>query len=433
MSKGKVTRPEPARLRIVADETPPVSLKSLIGETAPRKKRSIDRFRNWLIAAGALAVVGLLAWFYFGQGEAYIYTTGKVTRGDLTVMVTATGTVEPISRVDVSTAISGIVRKVNVDYNSVVRSGDILAELDLSTLNASVAGAEARLVAANANAARAQVAADAAATILSRQASLHERGIVSVQALEDAQQAKAANAAALAAAEAEVLVAQADLQQATTNLSWATITSPIDGVVLTRNVDVGSTVAASFQAPVLFSIAGDLKQMEVRVDVDEADIGSVSVGQPATFTVDAYRNRTFPAEIKSIRFVSETVNDVVTYKALLRVDNTDMSLRPGMTATADVVVNKVTQALLVPNAAFRYVPPQESSGGGFLFFRAPNMNAVTSVDEPSGGARTVWVMRDKVPTSVDIQVGATDGQNTEVVSGGLAEGDEVIIDAVAAE
>ena len=429
MSKEQAPRQEPARLRVVTEE-PPTPLKALLGEAAPSRKRNA-RYRYWIIAAAALAAAALAAWYYLGRGDAYEYSTGKVARGDLTVMVTATGTIEPIAKVDVSTAISGIVDKVNVDYNSPVNSGDVLAELDTRTLSASVEGARARLAAAHANAAKAQLAAKAAILTFDRQATLRERGVVSLQSIEDAQQAKDTSAATMQAAEAEVLVAEADLQQAVTNLAWATITSPIDGVVLTRNIDEGSTVAASFQAPVLFTIAGDLRQMEVQVDVDEADIGSVAVGQAATFTVDAYRNRTFQARIKSVRFVSETVNNVVTYKALLEVDNTDMALRPGMTATADITVKRIEQALLIPNAALRYTPPAQDESRGFLFFRAPNMDTLTTAEKP-GSARTVWVMRDKVPTAVEIEIGETDGQETEVLSGDLRVGDEVVTDAVAA-
>lgn len=432
MSTEKAPRPETARLRVVTEEAPSVSLQNLIGEASPRNRGKLGRYLKWLVAAALLVMVGALAWLYLGQGAAYSYVTGKVVRGDLTVVVTATGTVQPIARVDVSTAISGIVRKVNVDYNSVVQKGDVLAELDTSTLMASVAGSKARLAAAKANVARAKLSADAAQTTFERQATLHERGIVSVHAIEEAKQARDSTVAALQVAESEVLVSQADLEQAATSLAWATITSPIDGVVLTRSIDEGSTVAASFQAPVLFSIAGDLREMEVRVDVDEADIGNVAVGQAATFTVDAYRNRSFAAEIKSIRFVSETVNNVVTYKALLSVDNNDLSLRPGMTATADITVKEVDGALLVPNAALRYTPPTTSEGGGFLFFRAPDMSTVTTAERP-GGSRTVWVMRDKAPTAVEVVVGESDGQSTQVLSGELSEGDEVIIDAVSAK
>jgi HlyD family secretion protein len=372
---------------------------------------------------------GVAIWFYFGQGDAHTYTTQKIVRGDLTVVVTATGTVQPTAQVDVSTAISGIVREVNVDYNSGVHLGDVLAKLDTDTLNANVASAKARLVAASANVAKAQAAMDAAAATYERKAALFERGVISEQIIEDARLNLQANTASVDAAKAEVLVAEADLQLVSTNLGWAIITSPIDGVVLTRNVDEGSTVAASFQAPVLFSIAGDLKEMEVQVDVDEADIGSVSVGQASTFTVDAYRGRSFPAEIKTIRFVSQTINNVVTYKAILQVDNSDLLLRPGMTATADIVVKTVESALLVPNAALRFTPPEDKGGGGFLGIFAPP-DAITQADVP-GGARSAWVMRDGVLAQVPVEVGATDGQKTELLSGDLKEGDEVVTDAVA--
>jgi HlyD family secretion protein len=257
---------------------------------------------------------------------------------------------------------------------------------------------------------------------------------MSTQTLEDTHLAMAAAAAALKAVEAEVLVADADLKLAETNLAKTQITSPIDGIVLTRDINEGSTLAASLAAPVLFSIAGDLKRMEVQVDVDEADIGNVAVDQPATFTVDAYPDRTFPAKITDIRFVSETINNVVTYKALLEVDNAELLLRPGMTATADIVVNTVRDALLAPNAALRYAPPVEESSGGGLFsmFRPPNRDSANTADLP-GGSRTLWVMRNKTPVDVTVVTGATDGQNTQLVSGDLAEGDAVIVDAVAAD
>jgi HlyD family secretion protein len=429
MSMEKVTPPEPARLRVVSNRQADVSLRSILGEEAPRRKRGFARALRWLVGALAVVAAGFAIWFYFDQGDAYTYTMQKIVRGDLTVVVTATGTVQPTAQVDVSTAISGIVRKVNVDFNSKVRLGDVLAELDTDTLKANVASAKARLIAAGANVAKAQAALDAAVAVYQRKEALFERGVASAQVLEDARLNVQANGAVVEAAKAEVLVAEADLQLVSTNLGWATIISPIDGVVLTRNVDEGSTVAASFQAPVLFSIAGDLREMEVQVDVDEADIGSVSVGQASTFTVDAYRGRSFPAEIKTIRFVSQTVNNVVTYKAILQVDNSDLLLRPGMTATADIVVKTVKSALLVPNAALRFTPPEDTGGGGFLSIFSPP-DAVTQPEVP-GGARSAWVMRDGVLTQVPVEVGATDGQKTELLSGDLKEGDEVVTDAVA--
>jgi HlyD family secretion protein len=386
-----------------------------------------------------LAVLGLAAaayfvWQYFGQTGNYTYISEKVTKGSLTVTVTATGTVQPVALVEVSSEISGIVRKVNVDYNSPVKKGSVLAELDKSTLEASAASARASLAVANANVAKAKVAANAAASVYERQLNLFERKVISKQAFEDAENGVATAHALLQAAAAELLVAQANLQMAETSLSRAVITSPIDGVVLTRSVDEGSTVAASLQAPVLFTLAVDLSQMEVQVDVDEADIGGVKIGQLATFTVDAYRNRSFPAEITDIRYVSETINNVVTYKATLNVDNAELLLRPGMTATADIVTEKYDSALLVPNAALRYTPPAVSDGGGGIFdiFRPPDMDAATTA-EPTGTTRTIWVLHNALPAKVAVEIGASDGQNTIVTSGEVTEGEDAIVDAVAAE
>lgn len=419
---------------LATNSAPTPSLRDVIGDAAPQTARLGGHMWRWILIAAGLVAAGYFGWAYFAQGSGYDYTTQKVTRGDLTVIVTATGTVQPISRVDVSTAISGIVRKVNVDYNSIVYRGDVLAELDADTLQAGVASARARQVVANANVAKAKATADASIATYERQSALFERGVMSTQTLEDTHLAMAAAAAALKAVEAEVLVADADLKLAETNLAKTQITSPIDGIVLTRDINEGSTLAASLAAPVLFSIAGDLKRMEVQVDVDEADIGNVAVDQPATFTVDAYPDRTFPAKITDIRFVSETINNVVTYKALLAVDNAELLLRPGMTATADIVVNTVRDALLAPNAALRYAPPAEESSGGGLFsmFRPPNRDSATTADLP-GGSRTLWVMRNKTPVEATVVTGATDGQNTQLVSGDLAEGDAVIVDAVAAD
>ncbi len=236
--------------------------------------------------------------------------------------------------------------------------------------------------------------------------------------------------------EAEVLASEADLQLAEVNLGKAKIVSPIDGVILTRSVDPGATVAASLSAPVLFTIAGDLKKMELQVDVDEADVGQIAVGQKATFTVDAYPDRTFPAVIEQIRFASEVVNNVVTYKAVLSVDNADLLLRPGMTATSDITVEAVKDTLMVPNAALRYAPPQAEGRGGrgiFSLFRPPRLprSGGGGDSKLTGTQRRVWVLRDSHPAPVVIQVGSSDGQFTQVTSGELTEKDAIITDAAA--
>ncbi|MBB3133925.1 multidrug efflux pump subunit AcrA (membrane-fusion protein) [Rhizobium pisi] len=227
-----------------------------------------------------------------------------------------------------------------------------------------------------------------------------------------------------------MLASEADLQLAEVNLAKAKIVSPIDGVILTRSVNPGATVAASLSAPILFTIAGDLKKMELQVDVDEADVGHIAVGQKAKFTVDAYPDRTFPAEIEQIRFASEVVNNVVTYKAVLSVDNADLLLRPGMTATADVTVEAVKDTLMVPNAALRYAPAQaERRGRGIFGLFGPPRQRRDSGPALTGAERRVWVLRDGRPTPVVIQVGSSDGQFTQVVSGDIKEHDALVTDA----
>ncbi len=267
--------------------------------------------------------------------------------------------------------------------------------------------------------------------------SLVKSSVSTQQSLEDATYKYQSAVAAKQINEAEVLSAEADLQLAEVNLAKAKIVSPIDGVILTRSVNPGATVAASLSAPVLFTIAGDLRKMELQVDVDEADVGQIAVGQKATFTVDAYPDKTFPAEIEQIRFASATTNNVVTYKAVLSVDNANLLLRPGMTATADITVEAVKDTLMVSNAALRYAPPEAGSRGGrgiFALFRPPRMGPRGNAgggETLTGAKRRVWVLRDGVQVPLIIQVGSSDGQFTQVVSGELKENDALVTDATA--
>lgn len=408
------------------------ALKAILGAPAGRRPRG-RLLRRLAIGLVVLVVAAVAVWFFFGRsGAAYVYTTDKATTGDLTVTVTATGSIQPIEQVDVSSELSGRVKSVFVDYNSRVKTGDVLAELVTDTLEVNVDSARAKLAAANATVAKLQAVIAQMKNVLDSKKVLVDRNVSSSQELIDAQANYDAAIAAVDAAKAEVDAAEANLRLAETNLTKAKIVSPIDGVVLTRSVDPGATVAASLSAPVLFVLAGDLAKMELRVDVDEADVGQVKIGQKATFTVDAFPDRVFPAAIKDVRFVSETVQNVVTYKALLSVDNSELLLRPGMTATADIVVNEVQNATLIPNAALRYAPPTtDASGGGFLFFRAPRMTPMTNA-EPTGHGRTVWVLRDGVPVSVTIEIGASDGSRTAVRSGDIKPGDALIVDATKA-
>jgi HlyD family secretion protein len=401
----------------------------------------VDRRRRWsrrfIAAALVIAVAASAGYVYYGSGgDEYSYTTQPAKRGDLTVVVTATGSVQPTEQVDISSELSGIVRDVNVDYNSEVISGEVLAVLDTNKLEADVKRSRAKLVSAKANVTKANADLLSAQTSLERLKSLVRSSVSTQQSLEDASYKFESAVAAKQINEAEVLSAEADLQLAEVNLAKAKIVSPINGVILTRSVNPGATVAASFSAPVLFTIAGDLRKMELQVDVDEADVGQIAVGQKATFTVDAYPQKTFPAEIEQIRFASATTNNVVTYKAVLSVDNANLLLRPGMTATADITVETVKDTLMVPNAALRYAPPEATSRGRgiFVLFPPPRIgrSRANAGGETLGGAkRRVWVLRNGVQVPLIIQVGSSDGQFTQVVSGELQENDALVTDSTA--
>ena len=389
-------------------------------------------------AAIVLLAAGLYAAWTLGGGQAAVrYVSAPAARANLTVIVTATGTAQPTNKVDVSSEVSGTVRRVLVDYNSAVKTGQVLAELDADKLQAIVQNSHAKLAAAKARVAEASATIEEKRGEYERKQALSERQVTSVHDLAVAKAAHERAIAAHANALAEVRVAEADLRLNETNLGKATIRSPIDGIVLVRNVDPGQTVAASLQAPILFTIAEDLKQMELQVAVDEADVGKTRVGQTATFGVDAYPDRKFPARIRDIRFGSETVQSVVTYKALLTIDNSELLLRPGMTATAEIVVNQVETALLVPNTALRFTPASQTNQPQTSFLRRllpgpPAFRAPSKPDE-TGPNRTLWVLRDGAPAAVAVTIGATDGRRTEILKGELAAGQAVIVDTAAAK
>lgn len=395
---------------------------------------------GWLVVAAILALGAYAFWSLNTTRAAVTYTTEPVTHGNLTVVVTATGSAQPITQVNISSELSGTVRKVLVDYNSTVKAGQALAELDMDKLKATVESVRAKL-----DAAKARVA-DAVATIEERLREYdRKKALISRQAAtdRDLEVAKSAYDRAVAqhrSAQADVAVAEADLRLNEINLTKACICSPIDGVVLKRSVDPGQIVASSLQAPVLFVIAQDLRHMELQVDVDEADVGKVKVGQAATFSVDAYPDRKFPATIRDIRYGSETVQGVVTYKAVLSIDNSDLMIRPGMTATAQIVVQQVQDALLVPNPALRFSPPTtrgNTQGGNFLQMLLPRPPSATmrppSKQEEGGANRRVFLLRNGTLAAVPVVIGATDGRRTEILKGDLVADQNVVVDAVTAK
>lgn len=394
---------------------------------AARKPR-----RRWPWALALAAVVaGVGGWLIWGsEGASTVtYRTDAVVRGALTVTVTATGTVQPVTEVDVSSELSGRLAEVNVTYNDKVAVSQQIARLDDTKLRAQVANSEASVLAARAQVASAQASMSEAKDNLDTQTQLDRRGVTSRTSLTTIKATYDRAVAQLEIARADLSVAEANRDLNRADLDKAVIRSPINGVVLSRDAEVGQIVASSLQAPVLFTLAQDLSVMQLLVDVDEADIGKVKVGDKASFTVDAYDGQEFPAEITQVRFAPETTDNVVTYKAELAVQNPDGLLRPGMTATATIVVDQVAETLTVANGALRYAPPvvaeTTSSGGGLLGLILPSRPASTR-GKASGEA--VWVLRDGAPVEVAVKRGASDGSRTAVTSDALQEGDLVILD-----
>jgi HlyD family secretion protein len=392
------------------------------------------------LQAVALAVVVAAAgWWLLAPGAddgAAAWRSVPVTRGDLLVSVSATGNVAPTNQVDVGSELSGIVAEVLVDDNDAVRKGQVLARLDTSKLRNAVSRAEAALLAARAGVEQAEATTRENGANLARLREMHARSggtLPSATDLDAAEAALARSVANEAAARAGVAEATAALQSAQTDLAKAQIRSPIDGVVLARRVEPGQTVAASLQAPVLFTLAEDLAHMKIEVAIDEADVGRVQAGQQATFTVDAWPNRTYSAQLARVSFGSQTTEGVVSYEAVLSVDNSDLSLRPGMTATATIAALERRGVLLVPNAALRFTPPDTSAAPqasivSRLLPRPPPQARKVAGNNRRHGEQQVYRLVDGVPQPLAVTVGETNGRLTEIAGGDLAEGDEVLVE-----
>ncbi|ACM21860.1 efflux pump, RND family, membrane fusion protein [Geotalea daltonii FRC-32] len=405
--------------------------------------RSAGRFsRGWLWLAGALIVVAAVAIFFLRPGDkstAPRYQTEPVDVGTLVVKVSATGNLQPTNQVDVGSELSGIIDRVFVDDNGQVKRGQVLARLDPAKLQDAVAKSRASLAAAEAQVLQAQATTAEARAALARfrQVAQLSGGKVPSKAEMDSAEANLKRAEANeASARASVTQTRANLQSDETNLSKASIRSPINGVVLARKVEPGQTVAASFQAPVLFTLAEDLSKMELQVDVDEADVGQVKVGQKATFSVDAWPGRKYDAVITRVGYGSQKKEGVVSYLTVLQVANDDLSLRPGMTGIAEITTLVHDNALLVPNAALRFTPSttgtrQKKSGSsvmGVLMPRPPRQ--APKVLATSTGTPKVWVLLNGQPAAIDVKTGATNGRVTEILSGPLKSGMQVITEAL---
>ena len=411
---------------------------------------------RWPLAA--LATLIVVAWGGFvlwnrPAKDAQQYAEQALKRGDLAVNVTATGTLQPTNTVEVGSELSGTIAKVFVDYNDTVKKGQVLAVLDTSKLLQTIDKSRAALAAKRAAVAQVRATLKEAEITLARQEEVHRasNGKVPSATELDSSRAKVERARAdLDAAQASVTEAAATLSANETDLSKATIRSPTDGVVLTRSIEPGQTVAASMSTPVLFTLAEDLAAMELIVSVAEADVGQVRDGQKAQFNVDAFPGKNYPATIRQVRFGSKTVDNVVSYQTVLTVKNQDLSLRPGMTASADILVRERKDVLLAPNTALRFKPPatQEKSSGGvvsMLLPRPPGGRQPAKATEsgrrqasaPDEGGQaltraTLWVKTAEGGIkSVNVLAGASDGKFTEIRSRELKAGDSVITGMVA--
>ncbi len=402
------------------------------------KKNKVKRRLGWLSALLLLSG-GIFIWGINQDSTTVRYKTQAVHNGELTIVVSATGNLQPTNQVVMGSELSGTVKSVEVDYNDKVSIGQVLAHLDTSKLSAQVLQSRASLKSAQAKVLQIEATikeTDTALERLQEVGRLSNNKALSQKDLDSALAALARARADYAGAQASVAQAEATLTLNLTDLAKTEIRSPINGIVLSRSVEPGQTVAASLQAPVLFTLAENLAQMELHVDVDEADVGKIQAGQQANFTVDAYPERRYPAEIIQVRFGSKTTSGVVTYETILKVDNSDLSLRPGMTATADITISKVIDALLIPNAALRYVPKEAETEVGArdrgsilskLMPRPPQRRAGKKKEGGGKSSQRVWTLVDNQPKAIAVKTGLTDGSSTEIVDSDLQPGMEIIL------
>lgn len=380
-----------------------------------RKRRSLA----WLVVAGLLLAGAAAAALKAGsRHRGDLYETQESQRGNLTVTVRATGTLQATTTVEIGAEVTGRILAVNVDANDRVTSGQVLAVIDDQELRAAVERESAQVAAADAAIDLAAVTAREMMARCERATQLKTKGVVSQEDLDTAAAAKDRALANLAAGKANATLAKATLRSAQSRLAKATIHSPIDGSVLSRLVEPGQTVTAGFQTPEMFKLAQDLRRMRLNVDVDEADVGRVRAGMEASFTVEAYPERKFASRVLSLHNEPKDSSNVVTYQAVLSVDNEEGLLRPGMTCTAAIISETRQGVLTVPNAALRFTPPSKQ--------RKPFEKSAGREDTVL--TRRVWVVQGDEPVEVNLQTGVTDGNMTEVLKGRLETGTPLLVD-----
>lgn len=400
------------------------------------------RIRGWILSSIILLLIlaaGAWVWRITHPSRAVTYRTLPVTHGSLVVTVTATGNLAATNEVEVGSELSGIVKTVEVDFNDRVKKGQPLVRLDDAKFKAAVMKSRAALASARAKLRQAEATRTEKEKILARYREsrrLTGGKLPSMEVLETGEAARDRAVAEVASARAAIDEAEAKLTEDETDLAKTIIYSPVNGVVLSRAVDPGQTFAASFQSPILFTLAEDLTRMELQVDVDEADVGQVREGQEAEFSVDAYPDRAFRARITQVRYGAEDTDGVVTYKAIMAVDNPDLLLRPGMTATADITVERLAEALLVPNEALRFTPPQrtEAPRRGIIQSLLPRPPITPrrqgGAEEADARRQRVHILKQGRPAPVPVTTGPTDGSFTAVVDGSLEPGQALVVEVL---
>lgn len=355
--------------------------------------------------AATLAALGTLAVVACSKKPATQYETTTVERGNISTTVTATGTIEPVTSVEVGTQVSGIVSRIYVDYNSVVKAGEVIAELDKTNLTSTLESQRANLTSA-------QSALQYQKANYERQKSLFDKGLISANDFEQAR-------LSYVQAEQQVTTARQSVKRAETDLGYATITAPINGVVLSKDVEEGQTVAASFSTPTLFTIAQDLTDMRVIADIDEADIGDVREGQRVSFTVDAFPNDTFEGNVTQVRQQATTESNVVTYEVVISAPNADLKLKPGLTANVTIFTLEKNNVLTVPAKALRFSPNEA-------------LIAEDEAIEASDAKNKLWVREGKTFKALPVEIGVTNGTTTEITAG-VQAGTEVLADMIFGE
>lgn len=363
--------------------------------------------KAWWIGGAVVAAAAVI--FFATRGDSIDYTTETVSRGTIRAFCTATGRVNPITTVRVGTQVSGRIKALYADYNSPVTAGQLVAEIDPEPFEAQLEQARANLLSARAGLQQAKVTLEEAERNLARSRKLFADSVIGQSEFDAVETKRDVAKSSLGVARAQVVQSEAAYKYAETNLKYTRIYSPVDGIVISRDVDVGQTVAATFQTPTLFTIAEDLKKMQINTNVDEADIGKIREGQDAEFIVDAYPDSPFYGRVEQVRNSPEVVQNVVTYDVVISVDNDELKLKPGMTANVTIITSVKKDVLKIPNAALRFKPEDEK-------------------DTVEG--TNVWVLKKSSPVPVPVTTGIDDYEYTELVEGDIAAGEEVLVGQV---